>query len=155
MAVNGHDEAVREYVFKTLNLDEVRAVVSENNPGWDAGLLRDAETWYRNFLWVAYRMSGQPDQVVGIEPHADQFWHAHILYTQDYADTCRRILGKDGFLHHNPMRSAKGLNAKVAEDSQAAYENFRGELETESLTILIQIGPFDIPCFWNIIFGAL
>jgi hypothetical protein len=30
----------------------------------------------------------------------DDFWHAHILFTQDYAAMCQAVAGQ--FLHHRP-----------------------------------------------------
>ncbi len=31
----------------------------------------------------------------------DPFWHAHVLFTQDYAEFCNSIFG--GYVHHTPL----------------------------------------------------
>ncbi|HEY2034771.1 MAG TPA: hypothetical protein VGH02_13900 [Rhizomicrobium sp.] len=37
---------------------------------------------------------------VPVDPRVDEFWHAHILFTQDYAAMCKTVA--DQFLHHRP-----------------------------------------------------
>lgn len=56
---------------------------------------------YRHFLYLVYwnkRLAGNTMVVPTVR--ADKLWHAHILYTKNYADMCHDILGT--FLHHNP-----------------------------------------------------
>ncbi|MEK7462445.1 MAG: hypothetical protein AAB618_02625 [Patescibacteria group bacterium] len=56
---------------------------------------------YRHFLYLAYwnkRLAG--DTMVVPTKQADALWHAHLLYTRDYADMCQNIFGT--FLHHSP-----------------------------------------------------
>ncbi len=146
--LSARDKRVKDYIYKGLKLTNVRAVVKEQNADWSTEQLNDAERWYRNFLWLAYRR-GTKGQILGIEKRADQFWHAHVLYTEDYAEACRKILGKRGFIHHRPPRNAKQLNERVVKASEKAY---RKEFPDEFL-VLISIGPFDIPCLLHIIFG--
>jgi hypothetical protein len=37
---------------------------------------------------------------IPVDPRMDEFWHAHILFTQDYAAMCKAVAGQ--FLHHRP-----------------------------------------------------
>ena len=37
---------------------------------------------------------------VPVDRRVDEFWHAHILFTQDYAAMCKAVAGQ--FLHHRP-----------------------------------------------------
>lgn len=146
-ALSARDKRVKDYVYKGLKLTKVRSAVRENNPDWSPEQLKNAERWYRNFLWLAYRR-GTKGEILGIEKSADQFWHAHVLYTEDYAEACRQILGRrGGFIHHTPPRKASQRNEKVARASEKAY---REEFPDEFL-VLIAIGPFDIPCIWHLI----
>ncbi len=143
------DKRKQAYIYdpKKLDLDAVRALVRAKNKDWNANALKDAEHWYRNFLWVAYRYRAKKRIRVGIRRDADEFWHAHILDTEDYAKVCRRLLGRSGFLHHKPSTQDAKDNARVAKASMAAYQeecpdDFPGGRQTQ---------PFQIPCFWHLI----
>jgi hypothetical protein len=150
--LGARDKRIQSYIYdrKQLNLREARGVVAAKT-GWDAAALDDAEHWYRNFLWLAYRtMKRDPRKVVGIRQDADEFWHAHILDTEYYSEVCEKILGKRGFLHHKPATRNTAATEKIRAASLKDYrEEFPDEFEVD-----IHIGPFVIPCFWHIFLGG-
>jgi hypothetical protein len=144
--LTGKETRVHDYVYKKLNLRNVRGLVKDTT-GWDTATLDSAERWYRNYLWLAYRYR-LSRQAVGIERHADQYWHAHIIDTEDYAKVCQTILGKRGFLHHKPVRKSVAVSPRLRAQTEAAY---RKEFPDEFMEIRVVI-EFDMPCFWHLIF---
>ena len=56
-----------------------------------------AEREYKRFLALgcAYMANAVP-----VSARVDEFWHAHILFTEDYAAMCDAVLGQ--FMHHRP-----------------------------------------------------
>src|SRR5579872_7076194 len=113
------DASVRNYIYKKLKLTDVRKLVRENT-GWDAAQLAAAEHWYRNFLWLAY-VNRASRSAIGIETHADRFWHAHILDTEDYAKVCQAILGRKGFIHHKPVGKKAATSPQLLKRTTSAY----------------------------------
>ncbi len=82
----------------TFDLTDIRARVAKDNPTLSAEVLVSGETQYREFLRNAKvnpAAKNQPSLLV------DEFWHAHILYTQQYMENCRTYFGY--YLHHNPL----------------------------------------------------
>lgn len=70
--------SVRKGIFKA---DEIDAIERE----------------YKQFM----AMSCVADSgAITVTPRVDDFWHAHILFTQDYAAMCKTVVGQ--FLHHRP-----------------------------------------------------
>jgi hypothetical protein len=147
--MTANDAKVHDYIYKRLNLREVRALVKDNT-GWDKKTLDDAEDWYRNYLWLAYR-NRRSRQPVGIERHADHFWHAHILDTEDYAKVCQKILGRRGFLHHKPVARKAATSPRLQQQTTLAYAAVQHEFVKPRPHH--GFAPFDMPCFWHIVFG--
>ncbi len=75
-----------EFVYKQLT----------NRKGWEPERARQVEAKYRRFLYlcIAESFPTVPEEDV------DEFWHQHILNTQEYAAQTQSIAGK--FLHHAP-----------------------------------------------------
>jgi hypothetical protein len=139
----GRDAKVHDYIYKTMNLRNVRSLVKDTT-GWDKKTLDSAEHWYRNYLWLAYRHR-RSRQAVGIERNADQFWHAHILDTEDYAKVNQTILGRRGFLHHRPVRKGAAVSPRLRARTLAAYrEEFPDEVTVRMVL------EFQMPCFWHL-----
>src|SRR5450830_6525 len=74
-----------------------RLMHPEAGPGWDAERTRQAESDYREFLFVATQF---PDPAPRPSADVDAFWHFHILDTIKYARDCQQAFGY--FLHHGP-----------------------------------------------------
>jgi hypothetical protein len=56
----------------------------------------------------------------------DNFWHAHILFTQDYTAMCQEIFGK--YIHHRPciLDSGKALDRFFRENTIELYRRHFG-----------------------------
>jgi len=70
---------------------------------WRPARAREAELWYRNFLWLCYK---NRSPVAAIGKDADDFWHLHILDTRKYAADCKKVFGR--FLEHRPLYGPPG-----------------------------------------------
>ncbi len=83
----------------SFDLSRVMGQVAKKNPDWSPQRLDDAEQGYRRFVYMA-KMDSTPG---ALQPTSDidQVWHAHILFTRQYADDMDSYLGR--FLHHNPF----------------------------------------------------
>lgn len=99
-----------------LNLREImRGVRKEER--WSAKRAKDAEHWYRNFLWMCYLNRKRPVAALGRD--ADLVWHNHILNTERYRNDCTKIFG--GYLNHRP------IPRKLTKKDQEAIEETIGE----------------------------
>lgn len=90
-------EATVRRLIANLDLVKIRKRVKKENPDWDAKKLKDVENQYRGFLFVIWKypkLRAVPSMKI------DEFWHAHILYTQKYMKDCNKIYGK--YIHHTP-----------------------------------------------------
>lgn len=98
-------------VLVTDSKDEKTAVYLDRLNAWDLSIVKkkvvrdgifaagevDAiEQQYKHFL----ALSCAQDAPLHVDPRMDDFWHAHILFTQDYAAMCQAVAGQ--FLHHRP-----------------------------------------------------
>lgn len=52
---------------------------------------------YRRYMALAM---AYPKKSLSISAKVDDFWHAHILFTQDYSAMCQEISG--AYVHHRP-----------------------------------------------------
>lgn len=68
--------------------------------------INQVEQEYKRFLalTVAY-----PDRKVPMAAKVDEFWHGHILFTEDYGRMCHAVFGT--FLHHRPCILDGGIEA--------------------------------------------
>ena len=85
----------------------VKLMDKEEGEGWTLEQVMRAARRYRQFLSLAAKY---PDRVIVPTGEIDEFWHAHILDTEKYAEDCERIFGS--ILHHFPyfgMRCAQDL----------------------------------------------
>lgn len=57
----------------------------------------------------------------------DDFWHAHILFTQDYHKFCKKNAGR--YIHHRPaiLDRDQDLKKAMVEDTLKTYKDFFGE----------------------------
>jgi hypothetical protein len=81
-----------------LDLGPVREIVIRD-AGWSDERVLEAEREYKRFLFLA---ASEPERPVVPSAFVDEYWHAHILDTQRYAEDCEAALGR--FLHHVPTR---------------------------------------------------
>lgn len=80
---------------------------------------------YKNFLYLQKKYSDQQHITPSLE--IDEVWHAHILYTKDYAEFCQHFFGR--FLHHVPQKPgvASDSETKVEQDFSATQELYKQE----------------------------
>lgn len=111
-----------ENVFRTqdasidsLNLNRViaKSMDADSGYGWDYSLAMDLSDMYRAFLFLC---KIYPDQVIVPTREVDEFWHLHILDTQNYAIDCQNIFGK--YLHHYPYAGLEGTSATEEEEQK-------------------------------------
>jgi hypothetical protein len=65
---------------------------------WSKNHAEEAVKQYRRFLFLNKKYGSEftlpPSEDI------DHAWHAHILYTNDYFDFCKKVFGE--YLHHRP-----------------------------------------------------
>lgn len=83
--------------YPNFDLTHIMKRVARNHPDWSAERLTLAESDYRFFLAkVKEDESGKHSP----SPDVDEVWHAHILFTRQYASDCSSYFGY--FVHHVP-----------------------------------------------------
>lgn len=65
----------------------------------------DLELEYKKFLAVNFL---NPGVALPVSKPVDKMWHAHVLFTLDYARMCEMVAGR--FLHHKPSESEGELH---------------------------------------------
>lgn len=79
-----------------------------NREKWDPKKAKEAVRRYKNFLVLRFKY---PSLIIIPAPDIDEVWHAHILFTQEYTDTCQKIFGK--YLHHAAAEDYSDKEAKI------------------------------------------
>jgi hypothetical protein len=96
-----------EKAIGELDLDciKVKLMNPDRREGrWSREKADKVEVGYKRFLYLCV---SDPDTVAIPNEGIDEFWHAHILDTQKYAEDCRKTFGF--FLHHFPYLGVRGL----------------------------------------------
>lgn len=104
-----------------------------NNGIYTADEIDEAEAEYKK--WLALAFSEVADgRSIPVSAKIDDFWHTHILFTQDYTAMCREFAG--GYLHHRPsiLDDEKALMRSFADRTLALYREHFGTPK---------------PTFWN------
>ena len=98
-------------------------------PRWPDALAKTCENLYKRFLWLMVKYHDE-----GLVPtrDIDEFWHNHILYTQEYTKDCHALLGR--YIHHKPAEPTDSatiaLLANAFLKTQALYlEEFNEVLQ--------------------------
>jgi len=104
-----------------LNLKQIMVSIRKKER-WSAKRAKDAEHWYKNFLWMCYLNRKRPVAALGRD--ADIVWHNHILDTVRYRDDCDKIFR--GYLDHRPFfgKLTKADEEAVEETIEEAIELF-------------------------------
>jgi len=96
----------------------------------DTGATTERLEEYKRFLALKAAHSDFYAALLSPSPEVDEIWHAHILDTLSYKETCEAMLGAGGFIHHNP-RGGLGNDAPARDARrrrtiafyQAAFRN--------------------------------
>ena len=79
-------------------LGEISKRVGREHPEWSEARLSTAVCEYKKFIALCIIC---PNVGLGMcSADVDEIWHAHILYTMNYAKFCKAVAGR--FLHHTP-----------------------------------------------------
>jgi hypothetical protein len=100
---------------------------------WSVEFSRLVETEYRKFIFLA---SIRPQISYGMAGPVDQFWHQHVLDTQDYLAMCQRVAGR--VIHHIPVDSKS--NTLSADNS---YSKTLSDLNCFFGTLAQELWPSD------------
>jgi len=87
--------------------------------GWSKSLIERVETEYLRFLALA----GSGTMTVTPPPMIDEYWHAHILHTRQYASDCDYVFGR--FVHHAPLAGADAGSEGVTDSSAQTLSVYR------------------------------
>ncbi len=101
--------------------DVTDRVLSET--GMSADRVADAVDEYRKFLFLAALGTSRMSMC---SKDVDEVWHAHILFTNEYAGFCFSVYG--GYLHHAPKTARAPLDPDGAVNFKDAYEAVFGDL---------------------------
>jgi len=125
--------SVNHIAINELDLEPIMVKVmdKEEGYGWTLEFTKRVATEYRRFLTLCLE---NPDFPMVPSTFVDDFWHYHILDTQNYQQDCEQVFGY--FLHHFPyfgMRGEKDAeNLKQSwKESCALYERRFGSIDKE------------------------
>lgn len=101
-------------VVEALDFDPIvfSLVMKEDGANWEMDRARDAEKWYRRFLFLIAR---HPEKSIVPNKDIDAVWHQHILDTEKYFSDCDAVFGK--YLHHYPYFGVKDEADRTALES--------------------------------------
>ena len=94
-------------------------------PRWTVKEAEKCCQLYKNFLLLQKKYLGAP-----LVPtrEIDEFWHNHILYTEQYTKDCLNIFGQ--YLHHQPASLTHDLTA-LAKDYMITKKLYLEEFNVE------------------------
>ena len=81
-------------------------------PKWHKPAAQHCMKLYKRFLWLCKIANNRP---MVPTKEIDEFWHNHILYTQNYHSDCMSLFGH--YLHHRPSNKEN--------DHQQLMEDFK------------------------------
>lgn len=120
------DRAVVTHIFKAacdVDLGDVRDRVAREHADWSDERVATAVLEYRKWLTLCAMRPAIDDFKAGAgaslgmtSKDVDQVWHAHILFTMQYACDCMRVAGR--FIHHAPT-TEKERAAKQHDNSSS------------------------------------
>ncbi|MCD6055891.1 MAG: hypothetical protein K0R12_853, partial [Gammaproteobacteria bacterium] len=96
----------KNYIYNQIDFSKIIAKMVDHL-GWQAWEADKMCQMYKNFLFLIFlhRYQGNTDMLSPSED-IDEFWHLHILDTQQYAKDCDRLFGKR--LEHYPYLGIDG-----------------------------------------------
>ena len=98
-------------------------------PRWQHDLAQTCQELYKRFLWL---MVIHPNTPIVPTRDIDEFWHNHILYTENYTKDCNALFGR--YIHHVPSDPNNSAEMSVITNrfmiTKALYlEEFREPLK--------------------------
>ncbi len=112
--------------LKLLDLQYIADLMCSNEyflPKWQPEQAITCLKLYKNFLWLNIKFPGKkfvPTKEI------DEFWHNHILHTENYMNNCALLFGK--YLHHKPSKISEiNTLALVFKTTKDLYKHEFGE----------------------------
>lgn len=98
-----------------------RAALDAGWPGGKTGKkAKTAQLWYERFLELCYDNPGSAPPLLTSE--ADELWHTHITFTQQYRNYCESILGY--YLDHIPNVPRRPPTPAEVAAAKKAYQQW-------------------------------
>jgi hypothetical protein len=88
--------------------------------GWNRATAEEIAQLYRVFLFLCLN---HPQQVIVPIREVDEFWHLHILDTENYHSDCQKIFGY--YLHHFPYAGLDKNSDKMKDEQRALEETLQ------------------------------
>jgi hypothetical protein len=103
---------------------------------YTAAEIDDVEREYKRFLALSL---AYPSKRIPVAFRVDDFWHAHILFTEDYCALGQQLIG--GYIHHRPgiLDDRTKLGVAFEDHTLPLYQAHFGSPD---------------PAFWNPAFQA-
>lgn len=101
-----------------------KRLVHDDGITWEEADLLERE--YKRFIALIVM---NPGPRFPISKQVDPMWHAHLLFTRDYAAMCKMV-NNGQFIHHQPMTSkvdAKEIRQIYFEHTLPEYQRVFGE----------------------------
>ncbi len=119
-----HKTQVQEYLNPLMQWD----LSFVKNLAVEKGLycvdeIDEVELEYKRWLSIALATGDN----LAISKKVDDFWHTHILFSQDYYEMCMRMNG--AYIHHRPcvLDDPNDLDKAFAQITLAHYRKYFGE----------------------------
>ena len=128
---NESDRSNVKFIINQIDFNHVIHKMAEKSM-WSLKSAKAASEQYKRFLFLQYQYGKHYSLAPSQE--MDEFWHQHILFTQQYQNDCQRIFGH--YFHHSPtLKSASStVHAtmhKNFETTQVLYYREFGEYINE------------------------
>jgi len=106
---------------KLIDQYDLTAIVEDTRKqqNWDEARAKDAERWYKNFLFMCYLDRNHPLLVLGQD--ADKVWHTH-LETSRYRDDCMTLVG--AYVNHQPTPGKPPTRQQRADTNERCKKLF-------------------------------
>jgi len=109
--------------LRTWDLSPIARRV-ERELGWSWKFVLRVEREYRHFIALAVL---EPADRLGMQGPVDEFWHRHILFTQDYHRFCHAVAG--GYIHHSPHEAETHAGGGSYQRTLALLERRFGKVD--------------------------
>jgi hypothetical protein len=119
------DQIYRKIYEYPLDFVEQRLI---KKGGFDETTAKIAVEELKKFLYICAVEDDKP--IAMISPIVDEAWHTFILFTEEYENFCRNIVGR--FLHHRSIISDGDVcGARIGvQNFIESYRKYFGEIST-------------------------
>jgi len=112
-------------ILMDWDMDDVKKrLVHDEGITWEEAGALEAE--YKRFIAI---IIANPGPRFPISKQVDPFWHAHLMFTRDYAEMCSKV-NNGVFIHHQPMtekQDAVEVRANYFSSTLPEYQRMFGD----------------------------